>query len=31
MEAAIALAKCGADVTLSYRKDEFNRPEAREP
>ena len=26
MEAAIALAKCGADVTLSYRKDEFNRP-----
>ena len=26
MEAAIALAKCGADITLSYRKDEFNRP-----
>jgi len=26
MEAAIALAECGADVTLSYRKPEFNRP-----
>ena len=26
METAIALAKCGADVTLSYRKEEFNRP-----
>ncbi|MEM1207907.1 MAG: NAD(P)-binding domain-containing protein [Planctomycetota bacterium] len=26
MEAAIALAECGANVTLSYRKAEFNRP-----
>ena len=26
MEAAIALTKAGADVTLSYRKKEFNRP-----
>jgi thioredoxin reductase/polyferredoxin len=26
METAIALAKCGADVTLSYRKPEFSRP-----
>ncbi len=26
MEGAIALAKCGAHVTLSYRKAEFNRP-----
>ena len=29
-EAAIALAACGAHVTLSYRKPEINRPEARE-
>jgi len=26
METAIALSLCGADVTLSYRKPEFNRP-----
>ncbi|MEM6392806.1 MAG: NAD(P)-binding domain-containing protein [Planctomycetota bacterium] len=26
LEAAIALAKCGGSVTLSYRKDTFNRP-----
>lgn len=26
MEAAMALAKCGSHVTLSYRKPEFNRP-----
>ncbi len=26
METAIALATCGADVTLSYRKTEFSRP-----
>ncbi|MEL7239181.1 MAG: NAD(P)-binding domain-containing protein, partial [Planctomycetota bacterium] len=26
METAIALGKCGAHVTLSYRKPEFNRP-----
>ncbi|MEO0586725.1 MAG: NAD(P)-binding domain-containing protein, partial [Planctomycetota bacterium] len=26
MEAAIALAECGGNVTLSYRKPEFNRP-----
>jgi len=26
METAIALATCGANVTLSYRKPEFNRP-----
>ena len=26
METAIALTKCGADVTLSYRKKEFSRP-----
>lgn len=26
METANALAECGADVTLSYRKAEFNRP-----
>ncbi|MEM8872857.1 MAG: NAD(P)-binding domain-containing protein [Planctomycetota bacterium] len=26
LETAIALTKCGADVTLSYRKPEFNRP-----
>ncbi|MEM9252506.1 MAG: NAD(P)-binding domain-containing protein [Planctomycetota bacterium] len=26
MEGAIALAECGANVTLSYRKAEFNRP-----
>jgi len=26
METAIALASCGADVTLSYRKTEFSRP-----
>ena len=26
METAIALATCGADVTLSYRKPEFSRP-----
>jgi thioredoxin reductase/ferredoxin len=26
MEAAIAMTKCGADVTLSYRKEEFSRP-----
>ncbi|NBC10659.1 MAG: NAD(P)-binding domain-containing protein, partial [Planctomycetes bacterium] len=26
METAIALATCGADVTLSYRKSEFSRP-----
>ncbi len=26
METAIALAECGGDVTLSYRKAEFNRP-----
>ncbi len=26
METAVALAECGAFVTLSYRKDEFSRP-----
>jgi thioredoxin reductase/ferredoxin len=26
METAIALTMCGADVTLSYRRQEFNRP-----
>ncbi len=26
METAIALAECGGNVTLSYRKSEFNRP-----
>ncbi len=26
LESAIALAKCGGNVTLSYRKPEFNRP-----
>lgn len=26
METAIALAECGSDVTLSYRKPEFSRP-----
>ena len=26
LEAAIALAQCGSDVTLSYRRDAFNRP-----
>jgi NosR/NirI family nitrous oxide reductase transcriptional regulator len=26
LETAIALAKCGADVTLSYRRKEFSRP-----
>ncbi len=26
METAIALAECGGDVTVSYRKAEFNRP-----
>ena len=28
METAIALTMCGANVTLSYRKPEFNRPKA---
>src|SRR5205823_9679804 len=26
LETAIALAKCGCDVTISYRKAEFSRP-----
>lgn len=29
LEAAIALAQCGSDVTLSYRKPEFNRPKPK--